>query len=170
MALAEDYVAALTALSRVFEVYRRITGHYPVLVGGAAAAIYTDGLFPSGDFDVVAPSDGAFDTAMLAEGFVGENRVGKLKIGFYHPDHSNFGYQQVTGPLFEGRTDYGRLVRITTDAGHAVILPPIEDMIADRLGQHAVASPTDVSRLRQAEALFKLSAELDLSYLIQRII
>ena len=42
-------------------------------------------------------------------------------------------------------------------------------MIADRLAQHAVASPTDDSRLRQAVLLFQIADELDLDYLIRRV-
>ncbi len=170
MALTDGYIAALAPLSRAFEAYSARTGHSPVLVGGAAAAIYTDGQFPSGDFDVVAASDESFDVAMLEQGFVRENRLGKLKIGFYHPDHLSFGYQQVTGPLFDGLSDVKRLVRVTvTEQGDAVVLPAIEDMIADRLGQHETASPTDHSRLLQAQALLKLAAAIDMPYLLKRI-
>ena len=127
-------MAALIPLSRAFEAYAKATGHSPVLVGGAATAIYTAGLFPSGDFDVVAASDDVFNAAMLDQGFIREDRTGKLKIGFYHPEHPNYGYQQVTGPLFDGRADAAKLFRmVMTDEGGTVVLPAIEDMIADRL-------------------------------------
>lgn len=170
MALTDEYVAALMPLSRAFACYIAARGHSPVLVGGAAAAIYTDGQFPSGDFDVVASSDDAFNAAMLAQGFIRENRAGKLMIGFYHPQHPEFGYQQVTGPLFDGRSDASKLIRVTlTEEGDAVMLPSIEDLIADRLAQHSVASPTDPSRLRQAEALFSLAETIDMPYLLRRI-
>ena len=170
MALTEEYVAALIPLSRVFESYYEKCGHSPVLVGGAAVAIYTEGQFPSGDFDVVAAVDPIFRAVMLEQGFMPEGRTGKLRFGFYHPDHPSFGYQQVAGPLFDGRSDHDRLVRVTvTEAGDAVVLPAIEDLIADRLGQHSVASPTDHSRLLQAKALFKLAETLDKPYLLKRI-
>lgn len=42
-------------------------------------------------------------------------------------------------------------------------------MIADRLAQHAVASPTDDSRLRQARSLFALLGDLDKDYSFERI-
>jgi len=170
MALTEEYVAALMPLCHVFECYYQRCGQFPVLVGGAAAAIYTEGQFPSGDFDVVAAVDPIFRAAMLAQGFIPEGRVGKLRFGFYHPNHPSFGYQQVTGPLFDGRSDNNRLVRVTvTETGDAVVLPAIEDLIADRLGQHSVASPTDNSRLLQAKALFKLAESLDTPYLLKRV-
>lgn len=170
MALTDEYAAALMPLGRAFEAYAKVTGHSPVLVGGAATAIYTAGQFPSGDFDVVAARDKAFNAAMLEHGFIHEDRPGKLKVGFYHPDHLKFGYQQVTGPLFGGLSDRNRLVRVTvTEDDDAVMLPSVEDLIADRLGQHAVASPTDDSRLLQAKALFNLAETVDIPYLRQRI-
>jgi hypothetical protein len=43
-------------------------------------------------------------------------------------------------------------------------------MIADRLAQHAVSSPTDDSRLQQARYLFRLAEGLDISYLYRRMI
>ena len=51
-----------------------------------------------------------------------------------------------------------------------VTLPAIEDLIADRLGQHAVASPTDTTRLEQAQALFSQADGSDEAYLVRRII
>jgi len=42
-------------------------------------------------------------------------------------------------------------------------------MIADRLGQYAASSQRDHSRLAQAQWLFRLAEDLDLSYLSVRI-
>jgi hypothetical protein len=54
--------------------------------------------------------------------------------------------------------------------GGTVALPAIEDMIADRLGQHAAAAPaSDKSRLLQAKALFRLAEKPDIGYLRRRI-
>ncbi len=170
MALPQDYVAALMALSRVFGTYFERTGHHAVLVGGASVAIYTDGQFPSGDFDVVAASGRVFRAAMLAHGFVPETRIGKLRIGYHHPDHPGYGYQEVSGSLFDGRSDRNRLLRvIVTVSGDAVMLPAVEDLIADRLAQHHIASPTDRSRLLQARALYVLAEVIDKTYLLRRI-
>jgi hypothetical protein len=74
--------------------YRNATGGDAVLVGGAATAIYTGGLFPSGDFDIVAAWDEEFDKAMLSHGFRAEDRSGHLRIGYYHPDHPGYGRAQ----------------------------------------------------------------------------
>jgi hypothetical protein len=75
----------------------------------------------------------------------------------------------VSGDLFDGLADRGRLVHLSvTPHGH-ITLPAIEDLIADRLGQHAIAGPTDDSRLRQAGSLFRLGQAIDLEYLQRRI-
>lgn len=168
MPLPDSYIAALTHLGRVSQVYRARTGHTAVLVGGAATAIYTAGMFPSGDFDVVAAGDAEFDAVMVEHGVIKEHRPGRLLIGFYHPDHPEYGFQQVRGPLFDGRSDRNRLMPFAVTADSAVVLPPIEDLIADRLGQHAVASKTDDSRLRQARELFTLAETLDTHDLSRR--
>ncbi|MBY0335316.1 MAG: hypothetical protein K2X11_01800 [Acetobacteraceae bacterium] len=62
-----------------------------------------------------------------------------------------------------------RLQLLKTEAGSAIALPPVEDLIADRLGQHAVASPTDDSMLEQAKLLVSIAESLDLAYLETRV-
>src|SRR5207237_3389593 len=100
-------------------------------------------------------SDSAFNEAMITAGFVPEHRSGKLLGGFYHPAHPAYAVEQVSGPLFDGRADNERLIELRVREGNFIVLPSIEDMIADRLAQHAVASPSDPSRLRQAEMLLR---------------
>ena len=171
MPLPPDYLAALEALAHAFADYRSRTGNDAILVGGAAAAIHTAGLFPSGDFDVVAANDAAFEEAMLAQGFEKESRARYLQMGFFHPRHPAYGFQQVSGSLFDGQSDLKRLIFLTIGRGEgvSVAIPSIEDMIADRLGQHAVFGPSDDSRLRQALALFQLKSDFDVQYLRHRI-
>lgn len=53
--------------------------------------------------------------------------------------------------------------------GHELLLPSFEDMIADRLAQHAVASPTDDSRLRQARMILMMAKDIDVHYLKRRV-
>ena len=139
--------------------------------GGAATAIYTAGQFASADFDVVAGQDEVFNAAMAEHGFVREDRVGHLLFGFYHSEHPGYGFQQVSGALFEGRADRGRLVRLAASAAGEIALPAIEDMIADRLAQHAAmeGKGSDDSRLVQARVLFSLARTIDRDYLLRRI-
>jgi Resolvase, N terminal domain len=74
------------------------------------------------------------------------------------------------------KTDRAQLRRVTDQLGQrllwvevaprsAVVLPSIEDMVADRLGQHATPPASDDSRLLQARALFGLAENLDIEYL-----
>ncbi len=167
--LSPEYVAALLALGRVCEAYRQRVGANAYLVGGAAVAIFTDGTFHSADFDLVVAADDAFHEILLAHGFVPEDRQGKLRVGYYHPDHPQFGWQLVTGPLFDGRSDKGLAVRVEIAKGSAVMLPPIEDLIADRLAQYEV-NRHDPSRLHQAELLFQVADRLDMAYLRRRVL
>lgn len=81
MALPEDFIQALRKLAEACGTYRRSTGSRAILVGGAAAAIYTAGQFMSGDFDLVASDDAGLDAAMISAGFVREDRAGQLLVG-----------------------------------------------------------------------------------------
>lgn len=164
----ETYTSALVTLARAFSDYKALTGRDPVLVGGGAVCIYTDGQFISGDLDFIAGNDRALSGCMEKHGFVREDRSGRLRFGWYHPDHPQYGFQQVTGPLFDGKPV--RTVQVTFGDTHALMLPSVEDMIADRLAQHAVASATDTSRLEQARAMFALVADIDRDYLNRRIV
>lgn len=169
MPLPDDYFDALIALAFVGQRYRDQVGGDVVLVGGGATAILTDGMFPSFDFDLVAPADDVLKQAMLAEGFIPEDRPGWCLRGYYHPDHPNYGFEHVGTSLFEGAADRNRLIRLAVQGPAHIVLPSAEDLIADRLAQHSVASPTDDSRLRQARMLFGLAERLDRVYLLARI-
>lgn len=98
------------------------------------------------------------------------NGVGRLLGGWYHPDFPAYGVEQVTGPLFDGLADQSRLLRLTVREGAAITLPAIEDLIADRLGQQAVAGASDTAMLEQARLMFTLAKELDCTYLARRIV
>lgn len=95
--------------------------------------------------------------------------MGKLRIGFYHPEHPGYGFQQVSGALMDGRADRRRLFRVRLASASAVILPAVEDLIADRLAQFSVASPGDRSRLLQARALLAMLERPDWAYLCKRV-
>ncbi|MCP3734571.1 hypothetical protein M9979_06745 [Sphingomonas sp. RP10(2022)] len=169
MSLPPDYARVLDHLGRAFTAYKAATTSDPVLVGGAATAIGTGGLFMSTDFDVIAADDQAFARAMTDAGFVQDGGIGHLANAYYLADCADYVVEQVSGALFDGRSDRERLVRLTVKSGGEIVMPSIEDLIADRLGQHAVASRSDQSRLLQAKALFDTSEAIDLSYLIRRI-
>lgn len=168
MALPDDYLGALGKLADAFAAYEAETGSTPVLVGGAAAAIHTGGAFMSADFDIVAAADDAFAHAMEATGFLPDSKSGHGLGGWYHPEFPRYAVEQVSGGYFDGRGERERCLRLTVRDGSAIVLPAIEDLIADRLGQHEVAG-ADTSMLEQAKALFTLAKGLDGRYLKRRI-
>jgi hypothetical protein len=53
--------------------------------------------------------------------------------------------------------------------GHELALPPLEDMIADRMGQHTATDRGVPEMLQQAVALVLLAEEIDQTYLDGRI-
>lgn len=169
MALPEPYLQILEMLAAACTAYEKATGFSPVLVGGSAVAIQTQGAFMSGDFDLFAPNDQVLDRCLREVGFVAEERLGRLKGGYHHPEFPAYGIEAISGRLFDGRADRERLIRLTFTGDYAIVVPSFEDMIADRLGQHAVAPQSDQSRLKQAQILFKLARGLDLEYLQRRV-
>ena len=168
--LRSDFLEALRRLAGVFDAYESKVGSRPILVGGAAASIYTGGMITSGDFDVVAAADDVFDGVMADHGFKREDRVGHLLVGHYHPDIPTIGVQLVSGRLFEGRTDPQRITLLPIEDGGTIALAPIEDMIADRLGQYAASNQRDLEMLEQARLLSKLAGDIDKAYLIRRVL
>lgn len=168
MALPPDYVGALGNVAKAFAAYEANTGNVAVLVGGAAAAIHTAGTFMSADFDVVAASDDAFADAMASAGFLSDPQAVHGFCGWYHPEFPAYAVEQVSGGYFDGRADKARCLKLIVRDGNAIVLPAIEDMIADRLGQHEVAGG-DMAMLEQALALFRMAEGLDATYLERRI-
>jgi hypothetical protein len=61
MALPKSFREVVALLGEVFDEHQMMTGLRAVFVGGAAVTPYTPGLYVSGDFDVVAWVDDAFD-------------------------------------------------------------------------------------------------------------
>jgi len=169
MTLTATYLGALEQLSLAFGAYEEETGAPPVLVGGAAAAIRTGGQFMSSDLDVVAGDERAFARAMAATGFVAETRTGREADDWYHPGFPAYAVDRVSGSYFGGRGDPARLLRLVVRDYAALVIPSVEDLIADRLGQYATASCRDESRLLQARALLSLAHKIDPDYLVRRI-
>ena len=165
----ERFAAALSCLAVSFASYQAETSDIPVLVGGASVILYTGGMFFSGDMDFVADDLTAMDRCLREHGFLREDRAGHLLVGWYHPEHPLFGFQQVSGDLMDGRAARDRLVWIEVPPGLLVGLPAIEDVIADRLGQHSVASPTDQAMCLQAMALLMTAPRIDVPYLRRRV-
>jgi hypothetical protein len=167
----KEYVDALRFLSRAFDLAEKRGVPRPIIVGGSAVEFYTGGQITSGDFDLVAVGEDIIGEALLEVGFRREDRRGVRLGGFYHPDLL-IGVEFVTGPLFDGRTDMDRLrlVVIDEEENARVILPPPEDVIADRLGQYASDPRGRDDMLEQARLLVLLAEDLDLNYLRRRVV
>jgi hypothetical protein len=60
--------------------------------------------------------------------------VGRLKGGYHHSKFPEYGIEAISGQLFDGRSDRERLIRLTLTGDHSIVIPSVEDMIADRLG------------------------------------
>lgn len=176
MPLSADYLKALELLGQVCLEYRKASGGDEAwLVGGASVVILTDGEFHSGDFDLVASDSALFRDILLKHGFLDERgqggRPGILQVGWMHPDHPNLGWQLVTGPLFDGRSDTSKKIAIELRPDSELILPAVEDLIADRLGQFAAQDGRSHHELvDQARTLFRLAKEIDGAYLKRRVV
>jgi len=157
MALPDDFLHALVLIGRAAARYRAETGRQVVIVRGAAVSFYTQGVILSGDIDMVA--DIAFSAAMRAEGFAPDATPERLATAttYLHPDVPRIGFQLVSGALFDGSTDRTRLQPVSLGGGAEVTLPPVEDMIADRLGQFAASNGLSQEMRQQAALLGSVS-------------
>ena len=168
--LSPDYYQMLELLGRAMHTLRTKYKHRAVLVGGAAVELYTEGRYSTGDFDVHFEDTRLFSKVLNKFGFINESGPGKLLNRWYHPECITYGIQVVSGYLFDGlsETNRLRLIKIGPDAD--LIIPSIEDLIADRLGQYcSVSRNSDQSSLEQAKLLVSLAETIDWAYLGLRV-
>lgn len=170
MTYRREYIEGLTLLARAFDIAEARGASRPVIVGGSAVEYYTGGELTSGDFDLVTSRDDLVGEALLEVGFRREDRRGVRLGGFYHPELL-IAVEFVSGALFEGRTDRSRLQVFVVDQvqGSTVVFPPLEDVIADRLGQYASDPQGRDDMLEQARVLASLAETLDMDYLRKRV-
>jgi hypothetical protein len=145
----------------------------PVLIGGGAVEFYIGGAVASGDFDVVTGARAELEQALFGRGFVRPAVPGSLRRGLVHPG-SGMSVAVVSGRLFDGHSDVGRIRIIELASGESLNVPPVEDMIADRMGQFNARAGDDADMLAQALVLYRVSREnleirLDEAYLHTRI-
>ena len=168
MALPADFVVVLSLLGQVFEEYQELSGSRAILVGGAAVSLFTKGAYVSGDLDVLAGVNDAFDRALTTYGFRKEDRKGRLMKGYYHPSHPRYGIDWVSGAYFDGMADPRRVKVVVMAPGSKLNVAPVEDLITDKLAQYAQA-PRDTRPLKQAKLLKRLGGKLDMVYLAKRL-
>jgi hypothetical protein len=79
-----------------------------------------------------------------------------------------FAVQVVSGALMDGRTDLEKIL-VVDIGGAALRIIPVEDLIADRMGQAYSARPPRPDMLDQAFTLLQLAESVDETYLDRRI-
>jgi len=161
-----QFEAALAKLAQISSALDERGIRPPILVGGAAVELYTQGAVNTGDFDLVTSRQEEFEDTLVEHGFVRPSGPGTALRGWIHPDLM-LGFEVVGSRLLDGlgNRDLVRIVDVGDHGSIAVIA--IEDLIADRMGQYASGSATEM--FGQALALFKLSKGLDLDYMNNRI-
>jgi hypothetical protein len=166
-----EFLGALALLAEAFDEVVQAGYDRPVLVGGAAVEFYTAGEVVSGDFDVVTSAQEDLERALIGRGFVRPSGIGALLRGVHHPG-LGIGVEVVSEALFDGASDTSRVVLVRIGKSE-VAFPPIEDLIADRMGQFG-STNKDLEMLGQAVILYQiatgnLATSLDEAYLEQRI-
>jgi hypothetical protein len=160
-------IEALTVLARLNEAMDARGLPRPILVGGAAAEYYSGSAVMTGDIDITSPVQPELEEELRRLGFEKPSGIGHTTLGWVHPA-LGLGFEVVASTPMDGNVDYRRIVLIeglAVDAAFASI--PIEDLIADRMGQYA--SGTAPTMLEQARILFRLHPDCDIPYLARRI-
>jgi hypothetical protein len=161
-----QFETALRLFARVSEAMKASGLTAPILVGGGAVELYTRSAITTGDFDIVTPSQEAFEAELRQHGFTKPGGLGHTSLGWVHPD-LGLGFEVVSATLLDGMADRDRIVLIDLGPDGVAAIISVEDMIADRMGQYASGSAPEM--LEQARSLFHLYADADLDYMDQRI-
>lgn len=164
-AYRDEFLHAISLLAEAFDEVTKQGYPRPILVGGAVIELYVGLEAASGDFDVIYEMPQVLRDSLARHGF--QPSLKNPNGALVNPE-TGMAVELVSGPLFNGMSDRSRLVLYRMKGG-AVLVPPIEDMIADRMGQNASA-PRGVPAMRdQAIKLYRLAEDLDTVYLDRRI-
>lgn len=162
-----EYLAGLNLLAQACSLLKERGLPPPILVGGAVVEFDTAGEIHTGDFDVLCVVEDELREALLAVGFLEEDRPLRLRGGFYHPTLP-LGLEVVSGAYFDGHGDRQRIRLVAMPLGD-VPMAPTEELIADRLGQWIASNKRDAEMLMQAKTMFALASGIAEDYLDQRI-
>lgn len=162
-----ELLQALALLARLSEALHRRGLPRPILVGGAAAEYCSGSAVMTGDVDVTSPVQLELEEELVRLGFTKPDGLGHTARGWIHPE-LRLGFEVVASTPFDGAIDHSRLIRVEGIAPDAAfVMIPIEDLIADRMGQYASGAAPEM--LGQARILFVLHALLDMPYLENRV-
>jgi hypothetical protein len=173
MAYRPEFEAALALFAKASDRVREAGYARPILVGGAAVEIYTQGHFATSDLDVVTPVQDVFERALFDLGFVKPSGPNTLTRGVIHPE-LEIGIEIVGSVLMDGRAsrERGITVLMSNESGPSIDVIGVEDLIADRMGQDA-SYPQGRPEMRgQAVRLYQLAvveSGIDTAYLDRRI-
>lgn len=163
-----EFLAALRLLATISEALAARGLPRPILVGGGAVEFYTGSAVMTGDIDLCSPAQADLEIEMQRHGFIKPKGPGKLTRGWIHPDLA-LGFEVVASSPLDGQVDATRIRLVEIDqAGERFRVLPVEDMIADRMGQFAAESGGRADMLDQAVKLFSLYPDLDKDYLERR--
>lgn len=161
-----EFEAALLVFGKVSKAVESAGFQPPVLVGGAAVELYSGSMIATGDFDVVTARQDVLEAALKEHGFIKPSGPGMMTRGWIHPD-LKLGFEVVGTALMDGLADRDRVRLIDTGDGEQFSVISVQDLIADRMGQHH--SGTAPEMLEQARILFSLYRNEDISYMERRI-
>jgi hypothetical protein len=167
MELRPEFRHALEILARGIRTLETRGLSPPVLVGGAAVEIYTGGSVTSGDFDLVTSFQEELEEALIEVGFERPDGGERILSGLIH-EESGIALQVVSERLMDGKTDENRMMVLDVGEGSLAVIP-VEDLIADRMGQAYVETPPRKDMLDQAVKLFQFADQPDEDYLNKRI-
>lgn len=162
-----EFVAALQLFARVSEAMHLRGLQRPILVGGAAAELWSHSTVTTGDFDICTTRQPELEEEMQRAGLVRPSGAGAMLKGWVHPE-LRLGFEVVAEVPMDGNIEPARL-RLIRPVGETALFRVIcvEDLIADRMGQYASRSAPD--RIDQARILLSLHPDADLDYLERRI-
>ncbi|EIZ80822.1 hypothetical protein WSK_0504 [Novosphingobium sp. Rr 2-17] len=161
-----EFVAALQLFARVSEAMHARGLQRPILVGGAAAELWSNSAVTTGDFDVCTTRQPELEEELQKLGFIRPSGAGAMLKGWVHPQ-LRLGFEVVAEVPMDGSIapDRLRLVRPIGETGLFRVIC-VEDLIADRMGQYASGTAPD--RREQARLLLSLHPDADLAYLERR--
>ena len=161
-----EFTATLEMFARISNAMTARKLSRPVLVGGAAVEIYSLSSINTGDFDIVTGSQSSFEDVLVEHGFLRPSGPGMATRGWIHPD-LKLGFEVVSSTLLDGQAERERVRPILVGDSGIIEVIATEDIIADRMGQYASGTASDM--LDQARTIFALSEDLDLDYMERRI-
>jgi hypothetical protein len=162
-----EFLAALDLLARASQILEQAGKPRPILVGGAVVEFDTLSQIMSGDLDLVAADDEALAAALAAAGFVRENRQGRRAGGWFHPNLP-IAVDCVSSRYYDGRGDRTRIRAVAMPSGD-VLMAPLEEIVADRIGQWEASDRRNEALREQIALLLALAPQFDEEYVKRRV-